>query len=143
MQPSLMSPDPAHPDGVVVLPPGEGRTYDCGTITAVFKADRAETDARYSVSEWWIDAGGAAVDPHAHEANDEIFYVLEGTMTFRVGEEEVDAPAGTFLRIPAGVTHGFRNRSSARSGVLNVFIPGGFEEHMPAIAAWYREHPAG
>jgi mannose-6-phosphate isomerase-like protein (cupin superfamily) len=133
-----MTGDGSSPEGVILLPRAEGRTYDCGTITAVFKADGAETDARYSVSEWWIEPGGAAVDPHAHEANDELFYVLEGTMTFRVGEREVDAEAGTFLRIPAGVVHGFRNRTGARSGVLNVFIPGGFEEKMPAIAAWYR-----
>jgi mannose-6-phosphate isomerase-like protein (cupin superfamily) len=138
-----MTGDGSPPDGVIVLPRGEGRTYDCGSITAVFKADGAETDARYSVSEWWIEAGGAAVDPHAHEANDELFYVLAGTMTFRVGEREVDAEAGTFLRIPAGVVHGFRNRTGERSGVLNVFIPGAFEENMPAIAAWYRENAGG
>lgn len=47
------------------------------------------------------------------------------------------APAGTFLRIPPGVTHDFINRTGERAGVLNVFIPGGFEERMPQIVAWY------
>jgi hypothetical protein len=46
------------------------------------------------------------------------------------------------LRIPAGVTHDFRNRSAARAGVLNVFLPGGFEVMMPAIIDYFAEHDA-
>jgi mannose-6-phosphate isomerase-like protein (cupin superfamily) len=67
-----------------------------------------------------------------------LFYVIEGTMTFLVGDQHVDAATGTFLRIPAGVTHDFENRTSARAGALNVFIPGGFEANMPAIVEWFR-----
>lgn len=133
----------APPEGVIVLGAEEGRRYPCGAMHAVFKADGAETGSRYSVSEWWIEPGGPRVDPHSHDANEELFYVLEGTMTFRVGDDGVDASAGAFLRIPAGVVHGFENRTAARAGVLNVFIPGGFEQHMPAISAWYAEHPDG
>lgn len=139
-----MSDAPGRPDEVIVLGPGDGRGYPCGGgMRAVFKADGDETGSRYSVSEWWIEPGGPAVHPHRHEANEELFYVLEGTITFRAGEREVDASAGAFLRIPAGVLHGFENRTPHRAGVLNVFIPGGFEQNMPAIAAWYDEHPHG
>jgi len=53
---------------------------------------------------------------HAHEANEELFYVLEGTMSFLAGEEWVDARRGSFLRVPAGTTHDFENRSDARAG---------------------------
>jgi hypothetical protein len=41
------------------------------------------------------------------------------------------------LRIPAGVTHDFENRSTNRAGALNVFLPGGFEVMMPAIVDWF------
>jgi len=34
---------------------------------------------------------------HSHEANEELFYVIEGTMTFLVGDQQVDAAAGTFF----------------------------------------------
>jgi uncharacterized cupin superfamily protein len=98
-----------------------------------FLADGDETGDRYCVSEWWLDAGRTGPGPHEHEANEELFYVLEGTMTFQAGDDFVDAPQGTFLRIPAGVTHDFQNRSAARAGVLNVFIPGGFE---PLVKQW-------
>ena len=105
-----------------------GRTLlPSGSDRAVFKADGAETDERYCVSEWWSDAGDSGPGPHSHEDNVEIFYVLEGTMSFLVGEKWLDAPRGSFLRIPGGVSHDFQNRSTGRAGALNVFLPGGLK----------------
>jgi mannose-6-phosphate isomerase-like protein (cupin superfamily) len=106
-------------------------------MRAVFKADGVETDDRYCVSEWWLEAGDSGPGPHSHAENVELFYVVEGTMSFLAGERWLDAPAGSFLRIPAGVTHDFENRSAERAGVLNVFIPGGFEVMMPAIVDYF------
>ena len=126
-----------HADEVIFLPPGGGRSYEAGPMHAVFKADGQETDDRYCVSEWWLEAGQPGPGPHAHEANEELFYVLEGTMTFLVGTESIEAPRGSFLRIPAGTTHDFENRSDGRAGALNVFIPGGFETLMPRIVAHF------
>jgi mannose-6-phosphate isomerase-like protein (cupin superfamily) len=128
---------------VIQLGPGEGRSYPCGPMRAVFKADGEECGSRYSVSEWWVEPQRVGVDPHKHDANEELFYVVKGVMTFHVDGGEVEAPAGSFLRIPAGVMHGFWNRSGEVAGVLNVFIPGGFEPMMPQIVDWYAEHPEG
>jgi mannose-6-phosphate isomerase-like protein (cupin superfamily) len=72
-----------------------------------------------------------------------VFYVLEGTMSFLVGDEWRDAPKGSFVLVPSGVRHDFENRSAARAGVLNLSIPGSFEEDMPAIVQWFTEHPPG
>jgi mannose-6-phosphate isomerase-like protein (cupin superfamily) len=128
----------ALPPGVIVLPPGEGRHYACGPMQSVFLADGEETGSRYSVSVWWVDPNRPGPGAHAHEANEELFFVIEGTMTFLVGDQHVDADAGTFLRIPAGVMHDFENRTPNPAGALNVFIPGGFEVQMPAIVEWFR-----
>jgi uncharacterized glyoxalase superfamily protein PhnB/quercetin dioxygenase-like cupin family protein len=133
-RPSAGSAPPAASEPII-LRAGDGRSYDAGPMHAVFKADGAETDDRYCVSEWWLEAGQPGPGPHSHEANEELFYVVEGTMSFLVGADWVEAPRGSFLRIPAGITHDFENRSDARAGVLNVFIPGGFEPHMPRIVA--------
>jgi quercetin dioxygenase-like cupin family protein len=124
---------------VIFLPPEGGRSYQAGPMRAVFKADGEETGNRYCVSEWWLDAGDPGPGPHSHEDNTEIFYVIEGTMSFLAGEDWIEAPAGSFLRIPAGITHDFENRSPERAGALNVFIPGGFEETMPAIVDYFAE----
>jgi mannose-6-phosphate isomerase-like protein (cupin superfamily) len=110
---------------------------------SVFLADGAETGDRYSASIWWVSPGQPGPGAHSHDANDELFYVIEGTMTFLVGGEWVDAAAGTFLRIPAGVTHDFQNRTASPAGALNVFIPGGFETRMPEIVEWYRSQSQG
>jgi mannose-6-phosphate isomerase-like protein (cupin superfamily) len=126
--------------GVILLPPGEGRQYSCGPMHSIFLADGEETQDRYSVSIWRVDPGQRGPGAHRHDANDELFYVIEGTMTFLVGDRHIDAAAGTFLRIPAEVTHDFENRTTAPASALNVFIPGGFESHMPAIVDWYRDH---
>jgi mannose-6-phosphate isomerase-like protein (cupin superfamily) len=123
-------------DDVIFLRPGAGRHYDAGPMHAVFKADGDETADRYCVSEWWLDAGQPGPGPHSHEANEELFYVVEGEMSFLAGDDWIDAPRGSFLRIPAGVTHDFENRGDARAGVLNVFVPGGFEPLMPRIVEY-------
>jgi mannose-6-phosphate isomerase-like protein (cupin superfamily) len=128
---------------VIFLGPGEGRHYDAGPMHAVFKADGEETADQYCVSEWWLQAGDAGPGPHAHADNVELFYVIEGTMSFLAGDRWLDAPAGSFLRIPAGVTHDFENRTSERAGALNVFLPGGFERVMPEIVAYFAEQGPG
>jgi mannose-6-phosphate isomerase-like protein (cupin superfamily) len=110
---------------------------------AVFKADGGRDRRSLLVSAWWLEPGRRGPGPHSHEANEELFYVVEGTMRFLVGEEWTDAPPGSVLRIPAGVTHDFESRSDARSGVLHVFIPGGFEAMMPRLVAWAAEQTGG
>jgi mannose-6-phosphate isomerase-like protein (cupin superfamily) len=134
-----MSQNPAISE-VIFLPPGSGRSYQAGPMRAVFKADGAETDDRYCVSEWWLESGDSGPGPHSHEDNVEIFYVIEGTMSFLLYEEWLDAPRGSFLRIPSGITHTFENRSRSRAGALNFKMPGGFEETMPAKVDWFAKH---
>jgi len=112
-----------------------------GRIQATFKADGPESNERYSISEWWLEPKTTGPGTHCHE-EDDVFYVLAGTMSFLIGDKWFDAEAGTFVLVPAGETHDFENRSSVRSGVLNFSVPGGFEPNMPAISNWFSEHPA-
>ena len=121
----------------LVLAPGEGRSYPMGPVAAIFKADGGESAGRYSISEWWLEPHTRGPGGHSHP-EDDVFYVLEGTMTFLLGDEWLDAPAGSFVLVPGGLTHDFDNRSDARAGMLNVSAPGDFEDHMPPIAEWFR-----
>ena len=131
--------NPTRPAGVIVLAPEQGRAYEMGFMRAVFKADGEETHERYSVSEWWMEPHNTGPGAHHHDHNDEVFYVVEGVASILVGDEWVDVGKGSFVRIPAGVTHDFENRTDQRMGLLNFFIPGGFEKNMPAIVEWF-EH---
>ncbi|XDA98156.1 cupin domain-containing protein [Sulfitobacter sp. LCG007] len=128
-------------DGLIALPNGGGRRYEMGRLTALFKADEAETAAGYSVSEWILAPGQQGVGAHSHETNDEMFFVLAGTPELLTGESWGQYAAGAFLRIPAGMTHDFRNRSDAEARLLNLFIPGGFERDMPRIVKWFANNP--
>lgn len=125
----------------LILSAGQGRTYHCGTMTAVFKADENETDEKYSISEWWLEPHSDGPGAHQHEDNDEVFYVLEGVISILVGDKWIAAEKGSFIRIPAKTIHDFKNQTGKRAGVLNFFIPGGFEKNMPAIVKWFEENP--
>jgi mannose-6-phosphate isomerase-like protein (cupin superfamily) len=114
----------------IILPPGEGRAYAIGAMRGVFKAD----EEAYCASEWSIEPGGTGPGAHSHDAQDEVFVVTQGTMWFRIGDEWVEAPTGTFLRIPAGVRHDFENRGAAPATAFNVFVPGGHFE--AGFARW-------
>lgn len=137
-----MSQDHPEPSKTIFLPPGAGRSYPMGRISALFKADRDETGNRYSISEWWLEPNTAGPGAHSHP-EDDVFYVLEGAMSFLIGHQWIEAPKGSFVIAPAGITHDFENRGVVRAGVLNFSIPGGFEEAMPGIAEWFKNHPPG
>lgn len=113
-----------------------------GRISALFKADGDETAHRYSVSEWWLEPRTKGPGPHSHP-EDEVFFVIEGTMSVLMGETWHDAPARSLLLIPGGVTHDFENRGATRAGLLNVFVPVTFEQRMPDIAGWFKANPPG
>ncbi|MGD9528412.1 cupin domain-containing protein [Pseudonocardia sp.] len=136
-----MNTDPA-PRPPVHRAPGEGRHYPMSRMNAVFKADGTETADRYSISEWWLEPHTTGVGEHSHP-EDDVFYVLDGTMTFLLGDRWIDAPKGSLVLAPGGTPHGFCNRTGERAGALNFSVPGGFEPRMPGIVEWFREHPPG
>lgn len=123
----------------LVLAPGDGRRYPMGRLSVVFKADGAETDGGYSISEWWLDPHTKGHGAHSHPPDD-AFFVLDGTLSFLVGEAWVDAPTGSFILVPGGVIHTFENRGDTRAGVLNISAPD-LEARMPTIADWFIERP--
>jgi mannose-6-phosphate isomerase-like protein (cupin superfamily) len=125
------------PRGSIFLPPAGGREYHMGSMRAVFKADEEETKERYCISEWWLDPHSDGPGAHSHESNHDIFYVLEGTASILVGESWIDASRGAFILIPENTIHDFANRTDHKTGLLNFFIPGGFERNMFSIVKWF------
>lgn len=126
----------------IFVPPGCGRSYSMGRIASLFLADGDETAQRYSISEWWLEPNTKGPGAHSHE-EDDVFYVLEGTMSLLLDDRWIDAARGSLVIAPGGMTHDFENRSQSRAGVLNFSIPGGFEGNMPSIVQWFDEHPPG
>src|SRR5215471_15592761 len=125
----------------VHVTPGTGREYAMGPVHAVFKADGDETRGRYSISEWWPEPYTRGPGAHTHE-EDDVFFVIEGTMSFFVGGAWIDAPKGSLVIAPGGTAHDFENRTAERAGALNFSVPGDFEPHMKGIAEWFRARSA-
>jgi mannose-6-phosphate isomerase-like protein (cupin superfamily) len=72
------------------------------------------------------NAHGICAPMHVHDDADEIFYVLEGNLTFMVGEQRLEAAAGAFVYLPRYVHHGFQC-NSIEARVFNFLTPAGFE----------------
>ena len=80
--------------------------------------------------------GREGADLHVHYQHTDLFYVLDGNFTLRLGieDEQVVAPVGTLVRIPPEVVHGFRNASDAEVRFLNFHAPGReFAEYLRAM----------
>ena len=60
---------------------------------------------------------------HAHDGSDKIYYVLEGSGVFTLGEDSSEQSAGDVVHAPASIDHGVRNDSSARLRCLVVMAP--------------------
>src|SRR6188472_751175 len=82
-----------------------------------FKATGEETGGSYGLLEQLI-APGDATTWHIHHAEDETFYVVEGTLTVRVGEERFTVGTGGYAFGPRGIPHGFRNAGAIPARVL-------------------------
>jgi oxalate decarboxylase/phosphoglucose isomerase-like protein (cupin superfamily) len=64
-----------------------------------------------------------------------MFFVLEGTLTMRVGDETLELKPGSFVCVPPGVVHTFSNPSDAPVRLLNFNTPAGWENYMRDLAA--------
>ena len=113
-----------------VVPPGEGESPAPGVI---FKVTEAETGGTFSIVEHPYEPR-ALIPPHVHETVDQITYVVEGTVGIRVGDVEVAARAGTYVRKPRGVPHAHWNPTDARARVLEITFPGGFEDFFRGLS---------
>ena len=86
----------------------------------------------------------AGANLHIHHRHSDVFYVVEGELTVKLGPngDETVAPAGTLVHIPPLVVHGFRNGSDAEVRYLNFHAPGeGFADYMRGLSDFDQDEP--
>jgi quercetin dioxygenase-like cupin family protein len=93
-----------------------------------------QTGGRIAVMDNHVGAGSAGPRLHRHDF-DELFWVLEGELTFQLGGEPLTRRAGEFAFALRGVHHTFANRGDAHARTLIVCTPAGFERYFARIAA--------
>jgi mannose-6-phosphate isomerase-like protein (cupin superfamily) len=107
-----------------VVPPGAGLGGDPG-----MKASKHSTGGTLSVFETTIAAGPPL---HVHDHEDECFYVLDGELSVRCGEDILHAPAGSFVFLPRGRPHRFW-ATDRPARLLLITVPGGIEDYFGQI----------
>ena len=113
------------PDHAVIVPPGGGVQF--GNVEFL---GLSEHSPRVNVSVITMAPGRKGPDAHVHDGEDDVFYVLDGELTFLLEDGEVPAPAGTFVLVPPGVEHTFANWTDAPVRVLNIHAPAGFDRRL-------------
>ena len=119
----------------VVRGPGEGEPVVLSETSAILKAETADAGGRFSMVETTLAPGYAGPGPHVHESFVDSFYVLEGTMATRVGDEHQTLGPGDFALAAPGTVHTFANETDAPVRMLNVLAPAGFERFLKELAA--------
>ena len=106
--------------------PGEGEALWWIGMLATIKATAEQTGGQYTLVEVLAPEGFAS-PLHVHHFEDEGFWILEGEMTFYVGDQTVKARPGSFLFGPKEVPHAFAV-DSGPARLLFVLSPAGFED---------------
>jgi mannose-6-phosphate isomerase-like protein (cupin superfamily) len=105
-------------DGHTVIHPN-------GSLDEVL-ATREQTGGQFSAITLSDSAAGGGPGPaivHADES--EIWYVIDGTFEFHVGDKVVVGGPGTFVAVDAGQPHGYITKTAGK--LLAIFTPGGYE----------------
>ena len=113
---------------------GEARWWMGGLAT--IKATGKETDGRYTLIEIFEPEGEGPL--HVHHREDEGFFIIEGELTFQIGEETIKASPGSFVFGPKDVPHTY-TVDSGPAKLLFILSPPGFEECVYATSEPARE----
>ncbi len=108
----------------IVVPPGEG--HRIGNVE--FLARTADTP-RFTFGIIEI-VPGRVLEQHTHAEEDDAFYIIEGELTFSFGDRDTTAPPGTFVLVPPGVPHCFRNDGAEPVRMFNIHAPAGFDRRI-------------
>lgn len=82
----------------------------------------AEDD--FVIVEWRAEVGSHWIAPlHVHHADDEAWYVLEGSLGFRLGADEIEAPPGSAVLARRGTPHTYWNAGSVEARYILVMTP--------------------
>ena len=111
-----------------MLGPGEGRSYEWHDVVFTMKAAAPETDGALAL--WEVTTRpGEEPHPHVHDAEHEMFYVLNGRVTFRCGRRRIPAGPGDFVFVPRGTTHTYVI-DSPEVHLLGMTTPSSFGDNI-------------
>ena len=112
-----------------------GVHFEIGRDRARLVVSGEETSRQYSLTEWTVAPESelphedrADFGAHLHRECEETFLITSGSLEFLIGDVVAVLGENDFVRVRAGVPHGYRNTSGAPVRMLVSFVPGGLEE---------------
>lgn len=109
------------PAQFIQVPDGGGKTYSAVGDKYTVLASGDQTAGAYLLIEAVVPPGGGP-PPHFHTREEESFYVLDGEITFTIGDRTIVGTPGT--------PHAFKNCSGSPSRMLILCTPAGFESFL-------------
>lgn len=119
-------------DRAVLLEPGQGRSVSLRGTEVRFTVQSSDAQGA-SLTEWEA-APGFDTGLHVHRRLEETWYVLDGQLEFRLGEDAFTATAGATVFVPPGVAHAFANRTDAPVRFLLMLSPPGHDRYFDELA---------
>jgi quercetin dioxygenase-like cupin family protein len=114
----------------------EGEAFWLLGMLQTIKISQADSGGRLGLLEIVVPTGLGS-PWHVHPEEDEWFYVLDGNLTFYVGEARLDLTTGGFAFGPKGVPHTFMGAGPGPTRALVGFAPMQFENFLRTVG-----HPA-
>lgn len=118
----------------IILEPSEGERLDFGPTSTTYKISGPDADHALTLAETHLAPGYPGPLLHRHREMHDIFYVLSGTVRFRLGGEVRDLGPGSFVCVPPGAAHTFSNPHHEPARLLNIFAPAGLEGYLREVA---------
>ena len=128
--------------GDKLLPLKNGKKVSLGSSSMTFRVAGEDTGGAYSVLEY-LAAPGAGSPMHVHKNEVESFYILEGAITFQLGEEKTTAAPGSFITILRGLRHAFVNAEDEPARSLVILTPSGLEYFFLEMSELLKTYPGG
>lgn len=118
-----------HLVATVHLPPGAGAQITLITDTVTIKASTADTGGAFALYETETPPAGGC-PPHTERYDDVTYFVLDGTYTVLIGEEELELGPGGYAFIPRETLHAYLNPGPEPARMLVLVTPGGIHEQF-------------
>ncbi|WP_138503646.1 cupin domain-containing protein [Nostoc sp. PA-18-2419] len=115
-----------------LVQPGKSSTYLVLGDLYTLLAEGKDTNGEYGLVEALMQPQSAA-PLHNHDDADEAHYILEGEIEYQLDEETITATAGTFINIPRGKWHSFKNIGSIPTKLLMWATPAGGEQFFAEV----------
>jgi quercetin dioxygenase-like cupin family protein len=105
-----------------------------GQLRIRYLVDGSQTES-LGMFELTVPPGSNVPPPHSHTNNEEVVFVLEGTLRYTVDAETRDLTPGQTMRTPRGSVHGFSNPFGSVARAIITMAPDVGAKYFQDVAA--------